>query len=340
MKHKLAAIALTLFTVIIAGSIVGAYYLEMLPIKPAPYFEERETNFDYTSGVEVTRITVLNTVYNDITKDYRPAYAGMTDQQYLDFFGELPSFPEDFFDVAQLVYDGKITDYSRISSTYWLQPEFYPGWFACVNASYINNDPLRWTPQGYGCYPAIKEVEIPAGSDVIVNTYFKTGYGIESYQGLVVRAILPTVAKDLRGNELFTQPQNAANYFTCNIKNPDDSTYNQFKDTLMVNNVGANDWITILKPSYQLLKDKYGNPTGESGFQEDWVRLLELGIKIADNTPKGDYVVALDIDTPCFEINQEYYLSETHTYYGAMYYPAGTYFRTSIPHFQCIVHVV
>ena len=238
------------------------------------------------------------------------------------------------------MYDGKITDYERLSDNYWLQPEFYPGWFPSADAAYTNNDPNMWTPEGYGCYPTIKEIEVTRGSDIIVNTYFKTGYGTEAYQGLVVKAILPDTAKDLMGNDLFEQPEGADSNIHPMIKNPNDPLYESFKSNLIYNNVGENDWMVILKPTYQLLRDKYGEVIGESGFPDDWVRIVQLGILIDENTPVGDYIVALEIETPCFDINQEYYFSTEHEYYGASYYPAGQFHRTLIPHFQVVLHII
>ena len=301
-----------------------------------------DTNYDYRQGVSVVPGEYRNSSYNDITGDYRPMYSELSEEQYIYFFGNLPSFPADFFDVTKLVYEGKITDYSRLGEEYWMQPEFYPAWFGVFkNSSYVDYNPLRWTPEGYGCYPAIKEVTVShdAGS-FIVDTYFKTGYATESYQGLIVRPMVPSSARALDGSTLFDNPSDAESLLSLRILNPDDPLYMSFKDSLIYDNVGPEDWFVVLKPTFGTVKDKYGSILHETGFPSDWVRLLQLEVTMADNIPLGDYVVSIDVDTPCFEINQEYYYSTTHEYYGALYYPAGWFHRSNTPHFQVVIHVI
>lgn len=301
---------------------------------------DKTTEYDYSAGVAIIPGESREALYNEITGDYRPIYDGMTEEQYEQFFGNLPSFPKDFFQIAQLIYDGKITDYSRVSEKYWMQPEFYPSWFASVNDSYIFKDTTRNKLEGYGCYPGIKEISAKKGATIVVNTYFKTGYGVEAYQGLIVRPYLPSSALDLRGNELFEQNEDASDYLRSSIINEDDKIYQQFKDNLAFDNVGKDDWMVILKPTFQFMRDKItGEITGAIGFPSDWVTLLELEVDISEDTPSGYYVVALELDTPCRDINQEYYLSVEHEYYGAMYYPAGHVMKNRIPHFQLIILV-
>lgn len=340
MNKFFQLVSLAIIIIAIALVCVVCVYLDSSSSNIPIDYNAKGTIYDYTEGVSMDPVKYLEPVYNDITNDFRPMYKDMTNEQYGYFFGELPEFKQDFFTIAQLVFDGKVTDYARLSENYWKQPEFYPGWFTSVESEYINNDPDRWSPEGYGCYPAIKEINVRRGSDIIVNTYLKTGYATEAYQGLVVKPLLPNVAKSLRGNIIFDQPKDADKYLKVSIDNADDALYESFKDKLFYINVNEEDWMIILKPTYQLLKDKYGNVLGEQGFPNDWVRILEYSIGIADNTPPGDYVACIDIVPPCFEINQEFYFSAEHEYYGALYNPGGHIHRTSIPHFQVILHVV
>jgi len=335
---KKAAFFIALLVVAIACiSVIGYSYISS---DSYPINDNQQESYNYQEGVAVTPGQYRDAVFNDITGDYRPIYPGLTDEQYNEFFGQLPEFKKDFFQISKLVYDGKVTDYARLSSDYWLQPEFYPGWFTSVNNSYINNDPAMWTPEGYGCYPAIKEISVQRGSDVEVNTYFKAGYATESYQGIVVKPYLPAAAVSLRGNTLFSQPDNAKDFLNVHIDNPDNPIYETFKSEITHSNVDPEDWFVVLKPTYQLLTDKYGAVTGESGFPSDWVRLLKLNIDISPETPPGDYIVAINIVPPCFEINQEFYFSIEHAYYGSFYHPSGGFHRTNIPHFQVVMHIV
>ena len=337
MKKRI--IYAVLVTVAVASiSVVGYSYLLNGGGFP-PINKNQHTSYDYREDATVTPGQYRDVVFNDITGDYRPVYPELTDVQYEQFFGNLPEFKEDFFQIAELVYDGKITDYSRLSNNYWLQPEFYPGWFTSLNNTYIDNNPAMWTPEGYGCYPCIKEIVAPKGSDIEVNTYFKTGYATEAYQGLVIKPYLPESAVSLIGNTLFEQDMNVNSYLSVSIGNPDNALYETFKSRIVYSNVEPEDWFVVLKPTYQLLQDKYGAIIGESGFPSDWVHVLQLNIDISSDTPIGDYVVAINVVPPCFEINQEFYFSTEHEYYGALYHASGGFHRTNIPHFQVVLHV-
>ncbi len=335
------AVAIAIVTIICAIAIISlSLAFNYTPFQIPIGYDEKGTIYDYTEGVNIVPGEYLEPVYNDITNDFRPMYEEMSNEQYGYFFGELPEFKQNFFTISQLVFDGRITDYARLSENYWKQPEFFPGWFTSVEDDYINNDPDRWTPEGYGCYPAIKEITVSRGTDITVNTYLRTGYATESYQGLVVKPLLPPVAKSLRGNTIFEQPKDADKYLEVSIGNADNAIYDSFKGMLHYTNVDEEDWMLILKPTYQLLKDKYGNVIGETGFPSDWVRVIDYDINIASNTPPGDYVVCIDIVPPCFEINQEFYFSSEHEYYGAIYNPSGHIHKSNIPHFQIIMHIL
>jgi len=301
--------------------------------------EQGKTIYDYTGGVSITRVDYRPPVYNNITNDYRPKYPGMSNEEYQWIFGKLPSFPEDFYSIVQLIQDGKITDYARISSNYWKQPEFYVGWEYVFNSTYLNNDPNSWIPEGYGCYPVIKEANVDKGSSIVVNTYFKTGYATEAYQGLIIRPYLPDEAINIKGDTLFKQPEDAEKYLKVSITNEDNKLYQSFRHKLKYDNVRENDWLVVLEPTYKVITDEYNNFIKYDGFPSDWVRLLNLSVDISDNTPSGTYIVAIKIEPPCFEINQEYYFSTEHEYYGKLYNPGGRIYRTKVPHFQFVLNV-
>ena len=298
--------------------------------------------YDYQQGVAIVPGEYREAVYNDITGDYRPIYPELSDEEYEWFFGELPSFPQNFFEVSELIYEGKFTDFGQLGPEYWLQPEFYPAWFGVFkNSSYVDYDPSWWTPEGYGCYPSIKEITVSrdAGS-FVVDTYLRTGYAVHAYQGLILEPVLPSSAVALDGTVLFDNPSDIGDVLSVSIINADDSLYMGFKDGLAFDNVEDRDWLVVLKPTHGTVKDKYGETIRETGFPSDWVRLLQLEVVLDDDIPLGDYVVGVDVKTPCFSINQEYYYSTEHEYYGGLYYPAGQFHRTLTPHFQVVIHVI
>lgn len=327
-------------TVIIISSVATATIFlssgenSLLPFRRT---EPGTPSYDYLKGATIIPYQGGVTVYNEITGDYRPEYP-ITPEQYESYFGNLPPFPQDFFDIATLVYDGRVTDYTRLGEQYWKQPEFFTGWYASFESLYLGYDPAMWTPEGYGMFPLIKEVTIPAGSTATVSAFLRTGFGTNSYQGVIFRPSLPSTAKAITGHDIFEQPLNAKQYISTRIVTPNNPIFESFKDTLQTNNVQEEDWFVILRPTYQRIPTSDG--TQEIGFYYDWIRQFDIEIEIAGNTPKGMYVVAVDPVTPCFHINQEFYLSATYEYYGKYYWPAGRMLRSNTPHFQVIFEVI
>jgi hypothetical protein len=340
MKRKTLVVAVIL--IVVSSVATATFFLSSeedgIFSNLVPFTEPGEPRYDYTTGATIIPVKDRDAEYNDITGDFRPKYPGMDEEDYENFFGELPPFPEDFFNIVSLIYEGKITDFQRIDESYWKQPEFYSGWYKSVNDSYINNDPKYWTPQGYGIFPLIKEVKAKVGTTIDVTAYLRTGFGTSSYQGLILRPYLPNESISLTGTVLFEQIEKAEQYIKPRIDEPDNAIYNEFKDNLTNNNIAESDWFVILEPTYQKIH-KNGNET-EIGFPYDWVKPFNLEIEIASSTPPGMYCVAIKPDTPCFSINQEFYLSREHEYYGSLYYPAGGILRTVTPHFQVMLEVV
>lgn len=298
-----------------------------------------EPRYDYTGGSELFPVEFREKVWNNITGDFRPNYPNMTNEEYAWIFGNLPPFPEDFFSITELVYEGKIADFSRITEEYWKQPEFYTAWFSLYEPKYLRNNPGSWCPEGYGCFPLIKEGYVDKGVTMRIDTFFRTGFAVEAYQGLILRPYMPKEAKNVMGNTLFEQSDSVEKYFNYHITNPDNAIFTSFKDSISSNNVLEKDWFTVLEPTYSLILDKYGNFVQYQGFPEDWVQIVTLEIDVAPDTPTGDYVFAFKIEEPCYHINQEFYYSIDHEYYGSKYNPVGRMFKTDIPHFQLILHV-
>ena len=338
MKKKhvyIAIVVVVCFGVAAAIATYTAYTSDDIPYSPV----FGSPRYDYTSSASIDFHDMTSTKYNDITGDYRPVYDALSDEEYEWIFGDLPKFKQDFFDIVNLIYDGKITDYTRVKEEYWKQPEFYVGWFGAYQRNYPDNDPNMYAVEGYGFFPLIKEVTANKGETFDVSCYFKTNFGIETYQGLIIKPYFPDSGKDMLGNVIFEQPSNAASYLKPKITNPDDSLFDEVKDNLRYTNVDESDWMVVLNPTYTVIRDKYGVMERYKGFYDDWVRLLSLEVEVSDSVPSGDYVIALKVVPPCFEINQEYYYSGEHEYYGMYYYPVSQLARSNIPNFQLIIHI-
>lgn len=295
--------------------------------------------YDYLGGAYLALHRMNETYYNNVTGDYRPLYENLSDKEYEWIFGNLPSFPQDFFSVVKLVYEGKVADYDRIAEEYWMQPEFYVGWFNTYSTSYPRNRPDMWAVEGWSFFPILKEVIAKKGSTIVTTCYLRSGYGIETYQGLIIHPYLPESAKNIYGKVLFNQSGLASSYIKPRITNPDDVLYDSFKNSLDYSNVGDSDWMLIFEPTYSIVRDKYGEFMQYTGFPSNWVYLVYLEVEISEDTPSGDYVVAFQVDPPCFEINQEYYYAKDHEYFGSYYYPVSQIARSNKPVYQLIVRV-
>lgn len=120
----------------------------------------------------------------DINRDaYHVSLAG-----YYDTFGSLPKAPEDFGLVTYEVYTGRKTDLN-ISSNYYLQPEFYPlfienglkKFYEVYDARYVGTF-------GWGVYPSEQWMDVVKGTKGQIRFLFKTGWGIETWQGMNLKA--------------------------------------------------------------------------------------------------------------------------------------------------------
>jgi len=337
MKKKYVYVAVV-STIIICGVSIAAYttFTGVNIFSPTSLGGPRH---DYTGGATINFHDMDDTTYNNITGDYRPTYSNLSDDEYEWIFDDLPSFPDDFFDIVKLIYEGKFVKFEDLADNYYLQPEFYVGWFGIYTNNYPENDPDMWAVEGYGFFPLIKEISVGRGQTFESNCYFRTAFGVETYQGLVIRPYFPATGKDMLGRDLFTQSEDVGDYLNVKITNPDDKLYTSFKDEIMYDNVADSDWMVVLKPTYTVLNDKYGNFLRYKGFYDDWVRLLTIQIDVAENTPPGEYVVALEVLPPCFEINQEYYFSTSREYYGMYYHPVSQIAKSNIPNYQLIIVV-
>ena len=284
----------------------------------------------------------INPTYNHLTKDYRPRWDGCTDEQYLQIFGSLPKFPQDFYKRYAMFMRGELTDYDRLGSEYWLQPEFFDmgqGLFEY----YIHRTTGMWTPGTVGCKPSVRQVEMKKGATVKLSTFFHTdAVGAEAYLGGVFFALLPDAAISYEGTVIFDQPANAGSYIQARIVEPDnDPIYmsEAFQSALqgLYTNVGENERILLFHPTYNLVD--YQGTKRIHGFTSNWCYKISLEITVKSTTPSGTYVVAVDMKNPSDSINQEYnWVLSGSPYYG-FYYPAIREWRPVCPYFQVVVVV-
>ena len=103
----------------------------------------------------------------------------------IDYMKNIPPKPDDYALIKREMDSGYI-DLSDLNESYWLQPDFYPNWDKAKHF-YEQHDYSRWGVYGHGAYPANPEVVFnttEVGSWINFTVLYRTGYGIETYQGI------------------------------------------------------------------------------------------------------------------------------------------------------------
>lgn len=103
----------------------------------------------------------------------------------IDYMQNIPQKPDDYEIIIRELESGYI-DIAELNRSYWLQPDFYPSW-KHAKQFYTNHDYSRWGVGGYGAYPGNPEITFykkTIGTWIEDCTLFKTGYGIETWQGV------------------------------------------------------------------------------------------------------------------------------------------------------------
>ncbi len=242
--------------------------------------------------------------YNNITGDYRPKYAHLTYKQYFHIFGDLPKMPDNFFKFLKAYYTGKISDISRLNESYWKQPEFYGLDQKYIDRYYVpeKRNPTMWTPRGFGVFPGIAFRQATAGSTITVNFFIHVEPGVETCQILKLIPILPDRAYNVVGEVMFNQPSNARQYFSLSIPTKD-----RLYETKIASNLKSIEKIPQAHGLLLLPPTLYWKNGEEYGFPNSYLQKVDLQITINPDTPKGQYVIGLNITEPNPRIQEEYY---------------------------------
>jgi hypothetical protein len=292
--------------------------------KNITHFVEPKVYSPYYEGLEAIVQAELNRTSANATRgDYLPAA----------MFQELPSFPPDLYQMQVLFkyYQmGKIRNKTDLNNKelgpeYWKQPEWIPTFFT-GGLPLIQNPPMdtryyHWaeyelisanqirnkntgevttlapgvvasvlpnktievkTPrvgiEGYTVYPSDMVI-----ADAQPDTYFDVytvlycGWYVQTYQGVKLVPAFPDsgAIEDFQlfadGTKVVTQnPSEAEKYFKVEFE-PE-----QF----------------VLEPSFPI-------------FKEGWAKLVRMRITVNESTPKGKYIVGMNIVAPSKEFNEE-----------------------------------
>lgn len=99
-------------------------------------------------------------------------------------FEELPKPPPDFLKVAELLHNGKYSNYSFFSQNYFLQPEFFPSFKENAFSYWLKPDADYYAATGFGFYPASQQIQIMAGESKTASFFMHAGWGVQSIQGV------------------------------------------------------------------------------------------------------------------------------------------------------------
>ena len=103
----------------------------------------------------------------------------------INYMQNIPPKPGDWDIIKRELGSGYI-DITTLNNSYWLQPDFYPSWIV-AKKFYTHHDYSRWGVSGYGAYPGNPEItftDTNVGTWIEDSLLFKTGYGIETWQGV------------------------------------------------------------------------------------------------------------------------------------------------------------
>ena len=103
----------------------------------------------------------------------------------IDYMQNIPPKPNDWSIIVRELESGYI-DITTLDKAYWIQPDFYSSWKS-AQKFYTEHDYSRWGVYGSGIYPANPEITFTkkdVGTWISDCTLFKTGYGIETWQGI------------------------------------------------------------------------------------------------------------------------------------------------------------
>ncbi|RLJ05178.1 MAG: hypothetical protein DRP18_03695 [Candidatus Aenigmatarchaeota archaeon] len=115
-----------------------------------------------------------------VNDPHRPHYS-FSDE----VFKNLPPYPPDLPEIRHLYATQTLQDYDRLTPEYYLQPEFYPGWFSICNKTYCR-DPRIHGKFGAGFYPSEANIVIEKGASFELTTLLYTSPGVECYQGTMI----------------------------------------------------------------------------------------------------------------------------------------------------------
>mgnify|MGYP001600766071 CR=1 FL=1 len=223
---------------------------------------------------------------------------------------ELPPLPEDFWKYKYVLLTKGFLNFSNLSEEYWKQPEFVEictgtDVGSCVNSFKQNAIPYFkeknigiWFREGTLTFPAVQYVTTVAGAEFSIYVIWQTAWNVETYQGIKLVSIYPnTLAGNVVGN------------------------YNILDGKEKIKVVEISPEMLLLEPTYPIVK-------------KDYRQLVKITFKVAEDIPKGDYMVAFEEVRLPKNVEEQYY-----TKYLDLYQPKSSLTSVNVPKLQVIISV-
>ncbi|MBN1385664.1 hypothetical protein JW968_01660 [Candidatus Woesearchaeota archaeon] len=236
---------------------------------------------------------------NGTSKSERPNYLPEA------MFKNLPGFPEDFYQMRILVISGKLQDLSTIGEEYWQQPEWFPH-FEDIGVPMLQSPPKdRFGAQGFSVYPADSVTVLKPGGVSEAIFWIKSGYLVETYQGMNLNVVYPASGSITTGYEL---PGGAKSV----QQDPDEATKYFEVD------IGPEEF--ILEPNFPI-------------YRIDGTKKITLKITATEFAEPGNYVIGIDSSEVDDEKEKEWVLEYKNLY------TSGGMTKLGRPMYQAFIQV-
>jgi hypothetical protein len=221
----------------------------------------------------------------------------------LRVFDLLPPVPNDFLYKVYLIKYGRFVNIADLGPEYYKQPEFDPDftkfglryWEEWKNKNYTKK---YWGTVGLRSYPFSQHVVAAPGYSFNVTVFLSSNWNIETYQGISLTPNFLSSAQTEDGKFISASP-NGQTYISVNI------TPNEF----------------LLTPAFPQ-------------FSEDWVKKITFTGKIADDTPKGTYILSMNVGKPSQKVSDKWLLE-----YLNLYSEGAEMITTDKPYLQAFIYV-
>jgi hypothetical protein len=221
----------------------------------------------------------------------------------LKVFDLLPPVPNDFLYKVYLIKYGKYVTIDQLGPEYYKQPEFDPDftkfglryWEEWKDSNYTKK---YWGTVGLRSYPFSQHIVSAPGYSFNITLFLSSNWNIETYQGLKITPTFIPKAQSEDGKDMVGL-SNASKYINVNV------TPNEF----------------LLTPAFPQ-------------FTPDWVQKLTFTGKIADDTPKGIYILSMKIDKPSSANSDKWLLQ-----YLNLYSEGADMITTDKPYLQAFIYV-